>query len=76
MDGKTRVQFDFSKDALTRLDYIKLETQAVSRAEVVRNALRLYEWFCKEVRPSEKITIILDDESEARYTFPTKLLFD
>ena len=41
--GTKRVQFEFSEVALKRLDSIVERTNAASRAEVVRNALRFYE---------------------------------
>jgi hypothetical protein len=46
---KERVQFDFSLDALHRLDALKEKTDAATRAETVRNALRIYEWLISEV---------------------------
>lgn len=39
-----RLQFDFSEDAILRLDDIVTKTDSTSRAEVVRNALRVYEY--------------------------------
>jgi len=39
-----RLQFDFSDDAVQRLDFIVDKTESTSRAEVVRNALRVYEY--------------------------------
>lgn len=39
-----RIQFEFSPDALERLNKLKEKTDANSYAELVRNALRIYEW--------------------------------
>lgn len=39
-----RIQFDFSPDALDQLDKLVGDTDASSKAEVIRNALRLYEY--------------------------------
>lgn len=54
---KTRVQFDFTPDALQRLDEIKEATGATTRAETIRNALRLYEWFVNEAQPDSTVKI-------------------
>ena len=39
-----RVQFDFSEESVKSLDTIVEKTRSVSRAEVVRKALRLYDY--------------------------------
>jgi hypothetical protein len=39
---KARVQFDFSKDSLAKLDEIVSAVNASTRAEVIRRALTLY----------------------------------
>lgn len=39
-----RIQLDLSEGALVRLDALKDKTEAASYAEVIRNALRIYEW--------------------------------
>lgn len=41
-DKLRRVQFDFSKQSLERLDEIVKEVNAATRAEVIRRALTLY----------------------------------
>jgi len=40
-----RVQLDFSPEAYERLTQIRSRSEARTNAEVVRNALRLYDWF-------------------------------
>lgn len=45
---KTRVQFDLSPRAMDRLDALKAKTEASSYAEVLRNALGLYEGLIEE----------------------------
>jgi Arc/MetJ-type ribon-helix-helix transcriptional regulator len=42
---KVRLQFDFSLNAVRRLDVLVDSTDSASRAEVIRNALRAYEDF-------------------------------
>jgi len=71
--SKERIQFDFSIDALERLDHIKELTGASTRAEAIRQALRLYEWFVTETDPSDTITI-KDKDNVLLSTFKAKLL--
>jgi metal-responsive CopG/Arc/MetJ family transcriptional regulator len=42
VEGKARVQFDFSKESLEKLDEIVTAVKAPTRAEVIRRALTLY----------------------------------
>ena len=39
-----RLQFDFSEESLLRLEKLINETEASTKAEVVRNALKLFEF--------------------------------
>jgi hypothetical protein len=65
---KTRVQFDFTSEALERLDAIKEKTGATSRAETLRSALRLYEWFVNEADRSSTVKIVgKDDEVVSQF---------
>lgn len=68
-----RVQFDFSHEALERLDEIKDRTMAATRAEAVRNALSFYEWFLNEVDMNDTITIT--DPEGREYTKAKASLF-
>jgi hypothetical protein len=45
---KSRVQFDFPPKSMERLNTLKLKTEASSYAEVLKNALRLYEALIEE----------------------------
>jgi hypothetical protein len=48
-ESKTqRVQIEFSQDAANRLRQIKELSGATSNADVMRNALRFYDWFLKQ----------------------------
>ena len=70
---KERVQFDFSHEALLRLDEVKEKTGATTRAEVVRNALRLYEWLVNEV-DAEGTVKVFDKYNEVTSIFKAQLL--
>ena len=48
MPSNTRVQFDLPEKSYARLQELKLKTEASSYAEVVKNALRLYEAIISE----------------------------
>ena len=45
-----KLQFDFSKEAIERLNELKEATDASSKAEVVRNSLRIYEFMSKMIK--------------------------
>jgi hypothetical protein len=45
---KNRVQLDFAPRSMERLNMLKTKTEASSYAEVVKNALRLYEALIEE----------------------------
>ena len=47
-EKRTRIQFEFSADATQRLNRMKDQTDASSYAELVRNALRVYEWIVQQ----------------------------
>ncbi len=70
---KQRVQFDFSPEALKRLEDLKEQTDASTKAEVVRNALKLYEWFVSEIHP-ESILEVRDREGNTIFRIPAKVL--
>lgn len=70
---KERVQMDFSSDALERLDKLKEEIGASTRAETIRQALRLFEWFVNDTHPNDTITIT-DNNGETVATFKARLL--
>lgn len=72
--SKTRVQFDFAPEALRRLDEIKAKTGAATRAETVRMALRLYEWFVYETSSHPNCTLTLTDQDHIISQFRASLL--
>lgn len=52
-----RVQFDFAPNALARLNELVDKTEATSRADVIRNALRLYEWLTDKALEGKSISL-------------------
>ncbi len=60
---KNRVQLDFAPRSMERLNTLKMKTEAASYAEVVKNALRLYEGLIEEVESGK--TFLIRDENGA-----------
>lgn len=70
---KQRVQFDFSPEALQRLEDLKEHIDASTKAEVIRNALKIYEWFATQIDP-EYVIEVQDKEGKAVFRIPAKVL--
>jgi hypothetical protein len=51
---KNRVQLDFAPRSMERLNTLKAKTEASSYAEVVKNALRLYEALIEEAESGKQ----------------------
>jgi len=54
---KNRVQFDLAPRSMERLSALKAKTEASSYAEVVKNALRLYEVLIQEVESGKQFLV-------------------
>ena len=54
---KNRVQFDLAPRSMERLNALKLKTEAASYAEVVKNALRLYEALIEETESGKQFLV-------------------
>lgn len=54
---KDRVQLDFAPRSMARLNALKAKTEASSYAEVVKNALRLYEALIEEAESGKQFLI-------------------
>ena len=63
--AKTRLQFDFTEDALSELDELKGATGATNRAEVIRQSLRLLQWTIEQVR-DENATVLVEKNGRQR----------
>ena len=57
-----RIQFEFPQEAVDRLNRMRDQTGATSYAEVVRNALRMYEWFLDQQADNYDIGLVRDDK--------------
>ena len=56
-----RLQLDFSPDAYERLHRIREMSDASTNAEVVRNALRLYDWFLEQRHEGARLQVVRGD---------------
>jgi len=61
---KHRLQFDITHESLQELDALKEQARAATRAEVVRNALRLYSWFLSQQAEGKHILVRKGDRTE------------
>jgi len=60
--GRQRVQLEFTPEAIERLRQIKALANASTNAEVVKNALRVYEWFLNQRNNHYKLQLVKDDQ--------------
>jgi metal-responsive CopG/Arc/MetJ family transcriptional regulator len=63
--AKTRLQFDFTDEALGELDELKGATGATNRAEVIRQSLRLMQWTIEQIR-DENATVLVEKNGRQR----------
>lgn len=54
---KNRVQFDLPPRSMDRLNALKVKTEAASYAEVMKNALRLYEALIEETESGKEFLV-------------------
>lgn len=55
--SRSRVQFDLPPRSVERLNTLKRKTEAASYAEVVKNALRLYEALIEETEAGKQFLV-------------------
>lgn len=65
-----RIQFEFHIDSLIRLDNLVTETDSGNRSEVVKKALRLYEFIVDEQKSGKKF-ILKDDQTNSESLIPS-----
>ena len=62
-----RIQLDLPDKAVERLQALKAKTEAISYAEVIRNALRLYEAVVEEAEAGSTFQLKLRDGTIKEY---------
>ncbi len=65
--AKNRVQFDLPPRSMERLNALKVKTEASSYAEVVKNALRLYEALIEETESGKQFLVRDQDGTVSPY---------
>ena len=58
---RRRLQLDFSPEAYERLHRIREMSDASTNAEIVRNALRLYDWFLEQKQSGARLQVVRGD---------------
>jgi len=56
-ENKARVQFDFTKESLNKLDNLVIKTGVSTRAELIRRALSLYSEIVEAENRNAKLVI-------------------
>lgn len=59
---KHRLQFDVSEETLTEIDGLKQQTGAATRAELLREALKLLAWYRKKKSEGYSLEVTKGDE--------------
>lgn len=63
----TRVQLELPETSMSRLRVLRDKTEAASYAEVLKNALRLYEALVKEAEEGNELVIRRKNGEQAEY---------
>ena len=67
---KHRLQFDFSEEALKQLDELKDAAGLGTRAELIRQALRLLQWTLTETKDNNATILVERDGKMREIVFP------
>ena len=67
MNSVKRVQLDLPERSMARLQELRAKTEATSYAEVVKNALRLYESVVEETEAGKKFLMLSPNGETVEY---------
>jgi hypothetical protein len=67
MSSVKRVQLDLPERSMARLQELRAKTEATSYAEVVKNALRLYESVVEETEAGKKFLMLSPNGETTEY---------
>ncbi len=59
--SRHRLQLDFSPEAFEKIEALRNKADIRSNSELVRNSLRLYEWFIEQLNNNHKILVSKED---------------
>ena len=65
-----RLQFELSGDAIERLNNLKKSTDASSKAEVIRNSLRVYEYITSMIKEGYELEFKKDKKKVTIVALP------
>ena len=65
----TRVQLELPPKSMERIAHLKDVTEASSYAEVIRNALRLYESMVEEAESGNNVTVTVEDKAGEKTSY-------
>jgi metal-responsive CopG/Arc/MetJ family transcriptional regulator len=68
--AKSRLQFDFSEEAIEELDQLQEKTGLATRAELIRQALRILQWMMHEATENEATFLLEKDGKQREIVFP------
>jgi hypothetical protein len=60
--SRPRLQLDFTPEAIARVDQLRELSHSKTNADVVRDALRLYEWFLRQQQENWQIQLVKGDK--------------
>lgn len=69
-----RVSFDFTPAAYQALERLVTDSASASKAEVVRRALKTFDYLLREARKGKRKLVLEDEETGDRETIPIDLL--
>jgi metal-responsive CopG/Arc/MetJ family transcriptional regulator len=67
---KTRLQFDFSEEALKELEQLQEDTGLPTRAELIRQSLKLVQWMLNETSENSATFLIEKNGKMREIVFP------
>lgn len=67
MSNSKRVQLDLPERSVARLQELRSKTEAASYAEVIKNALRLYEAVIEEAEAGNKFLVEMPNGNTKEY---------
>lgn len=68
--SKSRLQFDFSEGAINELDQLQEKTGLPTRAELIRQSLRLLQWMLTETLENGATFIVEKNGKQREIVFP------
>ena len=64
-DKSVRITVDLSSSSYNRLEQLELKTGAASKAEVIRQALQLYEFVVNKIKTGAEFQLVEGDKTKS-----------